>query len=223
MEILQKLYADLFPLWRFPYHCRGCCHGRDRMVVVFTSTYAISAYHHWCCEFESCSGKVYLIQHYVIQVCQWLVTGQWFSLDTPISSTNKTDRPDIIEILLKVALNTITLTPYHCNSLIGIYLKELLPIFNLENFTQKVYTIYASYHFKWNLLKLCILAYYHTRDWHTVSADKRVAVGGRGLCKRGITVQCIITLHVSLLTSEFMCINGILHIDFHWVFFTFFV
>ena len=29
---------------------------------------------------------------------------------TPVSSTNKTDRQDIIEILLKVALNTITLT-----------------------------------------------------------------------------------------------------------------
>ena len=30
-----------------------------------------------------------------------------FSLGTPISSTNKTDRRDIAEILLKVALNTI--------------------------------------------------------------------------------------------------------------------
>jgi len=27
--------------------------GRDRMEVGFTTTYAISAYHHWCCEFES--------------------------------------------------------------------------------------------------------------------------------------------------------------------------
>jgi len=32
-----------------------------------------------------------------------------FLLDTPISSTNKTDRHNITEILLKVALNTITL------------------------------------------------------------------------------------------------------------------
>jgi hypothetical protein len=31
----------------------------------------------------------------------------WFS---PVSSTNKTDRHDITEILLKVALNTTTLT-----------------------------------------------------------------------------------------------------------------
>ena len=41
------------------------------------------------------------------KVCQWLPTGQWFSTGTPVSSTNKTDRHDIIEILLKVALNTI--------------------------------------------------------------------------------------------------------------------
>jgi hypothetical protein len=41
------------------------------------------------------------------KVCQWLSTGQWFFLGTPVSSTNKTDRHDIAEILLKVALNTI--------------------------------------------------------------------------------------------------------------------
>jgi hypothetical protein len=34
------------------------------------------------------------------KVCQWLATGQWFSPDPPVSSTNKTDRHDIAEILL---------------------------------------------------------------------------------------------------------------------------
>jgi hypothetical protein len=33
-----------------------------------------------------------------------------FSPGTPVSSSNRTDRHDIAEILLKVALNTITLT-----------------------------------------------------------------------------------------------------------------
>ena len=37
------------------------------------------------------------------KVCQWLAAGRWFSLGTPVSSTNKTDRHDITEILLKVA------------------------------------------------------------------------------------------------------------------------
>jgi hypothetical protein len=44
------------------------------------------------------------------KVCQWLAAGRWFPPGTPVSSTNKTDRYDITEILLKVALNTITLT-----------------------------------------------------------------------------------------------------------------
>ena len=37
-------------------------------------------------------------------ICQWLAADRWFSLGTPVSSTNKTDRHDITEILL----NTIT-------------------------------------------------------------------------------------------------------------------
>ena len=38
---------------------------RDRMVVRFTTTYPISAYHHWCCEFET--QFVRGVQHYVIK------------------------------------------------------------------------------------------------------------------------------------------------------------
>ena len=45
------------------------------------------------------------------KVSQWLAAGRWLSPGTLVSSTNKTDRHDITEILLKVALNTITLTP----------------------------------------------------------------------------------------------------------------
>ena len=49
------------------------------------------------------------------------MTDRWFS---PVSSTNKTDRHDITEILLKVALNAIKPKPihdthymcYHCTS-----------------------------------------------------------------------------------------------------------
>jgi len=41
--------------------------GRDRMVVVFTTTYAFNVYHHWSCEFEPRSDEVYSIQHYVIK------------------------------------------------------------------------------------------------------------------------------------------------------------
>jgi hypothetical protein len=41
-------------------------------------------------------------------VCQWLTSGRWFPPGPLVSSTNKTDRHDITEILLKVALNTIS-------------------------------------------------------------------------------------------------------------------
>jgi hypothetical protein len=44
------------------------------------------------------------------KVCQWLAASLWFSPGTSVSSTNKSDRHDIAEILLKVKLNPITLT-----------------------------------------------------------------------------------------------------------------
>jgi hypothetical protein len=40
----------------------------------------------------------------------WHAAGRWFSPGTPVSTTNKSDCYDITEILLKVTLNTITLT-----------------------------------------------------------------------------------------------------------------
>jgi len=52
-------------------------------------------------------------------VCQSLATGQSFSPGTPVSSTNKTDHHNIAEILLKAALNTITLTHFEGNIDIG--------------------------------------------------------------------------------------------------------
>jgi hypothetical protein len=37
------------------------------------------------------------------------VAGLWFTLGAPVSSTNKTDRHDRTEILLKTAFNSLTL------------------------------------------------------------------------------------------------------------------
>jgi hypothetical protein len=62
-------------------------HGRDRMVVEFTNVVSSKLIH----------GEVYSIQHYLINVCQWLTTGQWFYQGTPVSPTNKTDLHDNIE------------------------------------------------------------------------------------------------------------------------------
>jgi hypothetical protein len=47
------------------------------------------------------------------KVYQLLTHGRWFSPGTPASSTTKTGRHDIAEILLKVALNTIKIKSNH--------------------------------------------------------------------------------------------------------------
>jgi hypothetical protein len=54
--------------------------------------------------------EVYSIQF--MELCDKVTCSRsWFSPGTPVSSTNKTDHHNIVEILLKVALITITLHP----------------------------------------------------------------------------------------------------------------
>ena len=64
------------------------------------------------------------------KICQWLATGWWFSLGTPVSSTNKTERHDRTEILLKVTLNTITQTHllYGMNNTNSHVISHVLPV-----------------------------------------------------------------------------------------------
>ena len=74
-----------------PIYCRGY-----RVVVGFTA--------------------IYVIQHYVINFVSELR-----QVVVPISSTNKTDRHDILtEILLKVALNITTLTLYDVGNILEV-------------------------------------------------------------------------------------------------------
>jgi hypothetical protein len=118
--------------------------SRDCKVVGFITTYAVSAYHHYSCEFEtrSSSQRLQSLSHWG----PWLIGFRSFlpksirphlKLNTfelkytsvyhfkmilidfnfknsvtcnrwVVFSTNKTDHHDITEILLKVALNTIS-------------------------------------------------------------------------------------------------------------------
>ena len=105
-------------IWHSNYtrYCSYCYHlcyryrdGRERMVVRFTSTCAISAYCHKSCDFKSCSWRG-IPDRTCDKICQWLATGWLFYQGTPVSSTNKTDCLDVAEILLKVVLNTINQT-----------------------------------------------------------------------------------------------------------------
>ena len=57
------------------------------MVFGFTTTYAISAYHHCICyELESRSGRCTTLCD---KVCHWRATGRRFSPGPPVSATNK--------------------------------------------------------------------------------------------------------------------------------------
>ena len=76
--------------------------SRDHMVVGFTATCAISAYHYQSCEFEPRLWRGVLDIALSGKVCQRLRRGLWFSPGTQVSSTNKTDHHDITEILLRV-------------------------------------------------------------------------------------------------------------------------
>ena len=80
------------------------CH--DLMVVGSIISYAISAYLHLHCEFESRPGEMYSIHHVINFVSNLRQVGDFLR----VFSTNKTECNDITKILLKVTLNTITLT-----------------------------------------------------------------------------------------------------------------
>jgi hypothetical protein len=56
-----------------------------------------------------CTSKLWLMIIPLVS-SNFSKTGRWFSPGTPVSSTYKTVHHNITEILLKVALNTITLT-----------------------------------------------------------------------------------------------------------------
>jgi hypothetical protein len=92
------------------------------MVVGFTTTYAISAFHHSSCEFSIPLRRDVLDTTLCDNVCQWF---------SPVSSTNKTDCHDITEILFKVALNTINpilLPIIQCNIYIFLFPQILYAI-----------------------------------------------------------------------------------------------
>ena len=77
------------------------------MYIWFYNINQVSIYNDYRCKFESCSWHGVLDTTLCDKVCQWLETCRWFSPGTLVSSSNKTDRHDITEIRMKVALTTI--------------------------------------------------------------------------------------------------------------------
>jgi len=86
--------------------CSGFCIAISTFYMLYDAWLFVMVF--WFYRFESRSGEVYSIPTVCDKVCQWLVIDQWFSPGISVSSTNKTVGHDITEILLKVALNTIT-------------------------------------------------------------------------------------------------------------------
>ena len=89
------------------------------------------------------------------KVCQWFMTGWWFSPGTLVSSTNKTDRHDITEILLKIALSIIkpNQTVINVN---GIHTSiDYLLILLLLNFETE--------------LNICLLLHHCSLYWHNAN------------------------------------------------------
>ena len=82
-------------------------------------------------------GEVYSLQQYVIKAVSDL-RQVWFSPGILVSSTNKTDRRDITEILLKVALSTITLTL----------------LLSIEIMLLVIHCMYFSVRNQWNILRI---------------------------------------------------------------------
>ena len=81
--------------------------------------------------------EVYSMQHNVIKFVSYLRQVGKFSSGTPVFSTNKTDRHDITEILLKVALNTIILTLPFLSCCLCQDLMVFFFLFSLRSLIQK--------------------------------------------------------------------------------------
>ena len=97
---LQTFFGKYFDIYIFVISYDSCNQMNEWPVMtwsycswIYYYVYAICAYYHWCCEFESRSGRG--VQHYVIHF---------------VRTTDKTDRHDITEILLKVTIITIKQT-----------------------------------------------------------------------------------------------------------------
>ena len=94
------------------YHATGARCDLDRMVVGFITAYMQSVPVTTNVKNSNPAPGGLLDTTLYDKICQWLATGRWLSSGPPVSSINKTDRHDITKILLKVALNTITLTTF---------------------------------------------------------------------------------------------------------------
>jgi len=106
-NITRKIALHMGPSWSWPVIVYG------KMIYNYQHSQCL-AITTKSCEFEprSCRGTLdnKHFEHYVMMFVSDLRQVACFSPGTSVSSTNKVNRHDMTEILLKVALNIITLT-----------------------------------------------------------------------------------------------------------------
>ena len=127
------------------------------MVVEFTTTYAISTDHHKSCEFEPRSWRSVLDTTFCDNVYLWVL---------PVSSTKKkTDRHDITEILLKVALNTINIAKPIIRSISDIHI-FIQRVVSYNQHVADVYLLkYLSGIYRHSVFVLAMIILISVRRW----------------------------------------------------------
>jgi hypothetical protein len=91
----------------------------NSLVVEFTITYAIAAYHHWC-EFKSCTGQG--VQHYVIKFVSDLqhVSG-FLRLPPPIKICHAMSFSFLLITFYLIHLNTTYFDFFYCTRTVWRY------------------------------------------------------------------------------------------------------
>ena len=165
-------------------------------MVGYTTTYAISAYHHLWVQIPFRRGVL------VTTLCDSLTVTCGRSV---VFSTNKTDCHDITEILLKMALNTITLTPvlYHLTSGNVLY----HGLYNLHSFCAFLWN-YS--HLIW-YSRVCAYGFYPTRiAANKDTTEQRVPNGYREVINLIVLWSSCLNLYPSLLCTCMFTTNIIM-------------
>ena len=118
-HLKQNFFKDFTQIFfQFFFFWQGFWHGYNSVVVRIASLIPIyspvqSNFNEIGYTLKSVILNIFCIPIRHLEYSQGFAAGQWFSLGTPVTSTNKTDCHVITEILWKVVLNTINLTLIH--------------------------------------------------------------------------------------------------------------
>jgi hypothetical protein len=183
------------------------------MIVGYTTTYAISVLSPLPLWDRILLRWSVLNTTLCDKVCQWLAAGQWFSPGSLVSSISKTNCHDITEILLKVALSTITLTlKLSSDFLLGSNIYKIVLYFYLKFFLLSIALCRTVLYFYLKFFLLSI-ALCRTGTIFPVVSEikflKNIILESNQECTKGLLNQLIkmLTLkcvHLCFISGEFL-------------------